>query len=313
MELSDRVEAFEGGSWIPKSRTVSLSSYSAVVFEFMRNEPAPPVETPTNYAAGWEKILERASASVPRVIAGNCPPQARPDLTGWDSDLVTTGSPSFRDAIRPYVFAWSVPMVDNYSRFLDLVAAGKYTVGQLMGDIYHPSTPVGFRELADTITPLLLSGAHPERQAPIIQGSVVTYLWGKSISGTWVVAPVTPGDEVPRSSPLGRIAGAEEQANLGSTIGARLGFPDFVSQGDSGQVWLTYWGGGTPCILDAYVDRGTTRQRLRNLSTNGAVDTYPHSVLIAGDLGAGRHAVELETADVTGPCRIIGVTYAGAQ
>jgi hypothetical protein len=308
MEVADSTQAYEDGGWTSKMRGTPFSDYDGVVFEYLRND-ADRLEGVSAYRRGYDKLLAQAVKYFPTVVAGDSPPLANSDLTAWDlsHDPAQLG---YLDAVHGVADKWGVAFVDTYQDFQDLVSSGADTVPQLMRDTLHPTLTAGADELGKRIAASYQNQAALRTAAmPEISGTVVNYLFGQPISGTWALTALTP-NFAPRSTPLQRIAGLPSEANVAEEDGATLRFPDC----NGSQVWAHFLidprSGGTANI---YVDRGTANERAVSFDTLvGTTEVYPRSVLVADELSDGSHTVEIITADAL-PVRVLGITCVGAH
>lgn len=299
-ELADETYAREGGSWVQKERGVPLGTYDGLVFEFGRNEGGG-----VDAARGaYDKILAQAhKGGIPRVVAGNCPPRASNDRVTW-ATVDIFNEQGYRAAFASAASKWSVQYTDTYSLALSLVP-GKYAIADLMMDTVHLSTGVGKSVVAASILAALKDAGPPAVASPEIPGKVVNYLFGEPLSGVWAT------EEMPTDGPtrlLARVATLPDLASEAKGPGARLAFPPTSAS----QVWVHVLRGETGTI-EAYVDRGTAQERKLRFDTNSGTPSrlfYPNARLVAGDLPAGIHSVEIQTTG-TLPVRVVGVTYVG--
>lgn len=313
-ELADETQAYEGSvlGWQVKARGQSFSSYSGVVFEFLGNDAGLAVSA---FQRAYDKVLAQAVKYFDRVISGTGVPRANVGLTGWDptNDLAVVNG---HVAVVPALAAkWGSAHVNNHQKFQDEVTAGRYTVAQIMRDVGHPTYDLG-SDLIETWTasaylqtPVLVTSAVPE-----VQGRVLNYIFGQATAGTWTLTGGQTSLTRPYLTPLIRVAGIADAANIASASGAKLFFPSFTCSVANCQVWVHYLvdssSGGSAIT---YVDRGTGSEVASSYSTQQAgVSIYFRSILVADGLGAGSHAVELETTSAS-PVRVIGVTYVGAE
>jgi hypothetical protein len=106
------------------------------------------------------------------------------------------------------------------------------------------------------------------------------------------------------------VAGLDGRFHEAHELGAKLRFPAV----ECSQVWVHYLldagGGGT---FTAFVDRGTAGERSRAYTTvTGSYRLHTMSRLVAADLPAGAHQVEIEqTAGAPAPVRVLGITCVG--
>lgn len=310
LELADSSQAYVSGAWSAVSRAVNYSAYSAVVFEFGRND-ANNGENATEFRKAYDKLVAQGLGKFPRVVTSNCPPKANAGLLAWDAaaDLFITNT--HKTQIETAVAKWNTRHVDIFTKFTDLVTAGTYTIAQLMRDVYHPTTDRGAALIAGWVASALQDTTPAIAATPEITGSVVNYLYGQNTAGAWALTAT--GNVIgPTVSPVPRIANLTDQGNQVAASGAKLSFPG-VTVSAGGQVWFHYFtktAGGT---FDAYVDRGAGGQKKVTVNTTDATiggDNYPRSVLVGDNLSAGAHTIELETTNATAVC-ILGVTVVG--
>jgi hypothetical protein len=312
-ELADETKAYENVTqgWVTKARGRPFTDYSALVFEFMRNDAsATPVAA---YERAYDKILAQGEKYFSRVVSGNGPPAALPDFTAWNlaGDFAITNG--LTAVVGPLATKWGSAHVDTFQRFQDEVTAARYTVAQLMRDTLHPSYDVGATLLSDWIadaysaTPALIAAT------PMTQGRVLNYLFGQPTAGTWTLTAGYYSTTSPNVSPLGRVADLPDMARVAQASGAKVSFPSFTCSVGNCQVWAHFLvdsaSGGT---VNVYVDRGTGSEVMITKNTlQAGLNLYFQAALVADGLAAGAHAIEMETTSAA-PVRVVGVTYVGA-
>jgi hypothetical protein len=309
LHLADETQAFVNGAWVSQARPAPLEQYCGLILQSGRND-AGFTTNRAAFADALDKAISQGLKFFPRMVLANCVPQANAGLTGWDAtDPITVQN--YQTVFTAAASKWGVPFLNDWQRFQDEVTAGTYTVGQLMRDIYHPTTSTGAAELAASVAAALNAYVGPSSVAtPTIGGRVVNYLFGQPTAGTWVM--VTGASAVgPTNSPVANVTPLADQVPSASGAGAKLVFPSSKAK----QVWV-HWlnrgtGGGT---FAAYVDRGTENEKTVTVdTTNAALPNYPQTALIGNAaLGAGAHTIELETTSAS-PVAILGVTCVGAD
>lgn len=303
LELADSTDAYLDGAWQDRPRGTPFSSYSALVFEFLRND-ANEGEPPPAFQRAYDKVAAQGTKYFPAVVSGSAPPAARPDLSGWDVTDPARTLP-YRSATEAVAARWNTGHVDTYGRFLELVSSGQLTVNQLMADVAHPSRQVGVSRIGSWIAAALQSSGPFLHAEPDLPGMVANHLFGQPTGGTWALTPVATPYR-PYHTSLQRIATLEDQAQVSTSAGSRVVFPS----AQVAQVWAHFVvdqaSGGT---VQVYVDAGSPDQRMMTVETRRpGVTQYPTSVLVADDLAAGLHTVEMRTLDAE-PVRVLGVTY----
>lgn len=315
LELADTTYSYEsaGTGWALRGRGRPFSAYSALVFEFGRND-ANNREALAAYTNAYDKILAQGVKYFPKVISGTPPPRAAGDLSAWDlaNDVFVSGG--YSAAVPALVAKWGSQHVNNHQALQTDVTLGNHTVAQLMRDTWHPSYGAGMTLIGGWIASAYSSAPTLIAATPTIAGEVRNYLFGQPTAGTWALTAGLVSSTGPTQSPLWRIADYPDMANVAQASGAKLSFPAFTCQAGGCQVWAHFLvdsaTGGTATI---YVDRGTGSQVSVTKGTLApGLNLYEQAILVANGLAAGVHQVELETTD-NGPVRVLGVTYVGAQ
>lgn len=304
VELADATYAYEAGKWTLRARGVPFSKYDALLFEFGANDSGGPPDT---FRRTYDKILDQARRiGFPKVCAGTPPPHSTDMLTWSAAPLEFGGTIGGHYAVVTALWTkWGASRVDTVARFEALTAAGSYTVAQLSSDGTHPALPTGYARIAEQLGECLVGGHAPFEATPEIVGRTVNELFGQPVSGVWALTPVTPGMSSPGQ--LNRIAGYDgERVLQAAQTGAKVRFNPWEARA----IWLRYYvdatAGGT---FRWYIDRGTPGEMTGLIGTN-YYSMHPVSTLLAENLPAGSHLVELETTN-SAPVRIQGVTYVG--
>ena len=311
LETADVTYAYLGGAWSLKARGVPWNAYAALIFEYARNDAnnSEPIQA---FRRAYEKVLTQAAKYVSKVISSNAPPLALANLSAWDPSNDKTQTDGFNSAIAALVLKWGQAHVDIWNLFDALVTAGTYRIIQIMYDAIHPNSSHGGREIGNRLAAAYSAASPLLSASPEITGGVVNYLFGQPTAGVWVQTTGLVSSTGPTQSPLNRIAGLTDQANVAAGSGAIVAFPPFVCASGNGQVWAHFLvdsaSGGT---VNMYVDKGTGSQVLATYNTQQAgVSLYTRSILIADGLAAGSHTVEIDTSSAN-PVRVLGVTYVG--
>jgi hypothetical protein len=302
-ELADRTMILENGEWFEAVRGTRFERYSALIFEYLRNDSYPAAESVEMFRKAYDKICAQGATYFPQVVTGNSPPQALPTLADWNLSTDFARTAGYELATDVVAAKWNTQHVDTYSRFLEYTDAGKYTVQQLMRDAYHQTYDLGMALQGVWITWALEAEAPLNEATPEIAGDVVNYLFGNAVAGVWAF-------EEMNESPLPRVASLSSKGHVARSAAARATFPS--SSGE--QIWAHFYVDKSDAgIAEVYVDRGTTSEIKVTIDTLVAdFDTYPRSFPVAENLSPGLHTVEIESANDK-PVRVLGITFVGVK
>lgn len=309
LEVSNQTFAFLDGAWQPRERGTPFDAFGAFVFLFMRND-ASLSEGAVAYSNAYEKVLENAGRSFPRVIAGSAPPYALRDRSGWDLGNDQAASGGYASALDELWAEWSSCAVDTFELFLGLTSNGLRSVADLMRDQVHPSDGAGATEMGMAFARAFDCGRLPVAGLPAIPGRVVTFLFGEPVVGTWALQ--AGRSSTSPESPLRRVAGLPGHFISATDLHSSVAFPPMTC----GQIWVHYLldqdGGST---FTVYLDRDTARQRAKAFTTAtvGPYHLHTMSRLVASDVNPQPHLVTIAlTAGAPAPTRLLGITCVGA-
>lgn len=312
LELADATYAYQSGAWSSAlPRGAPYSDYSALIFEFARNDGGQIVavtpETKTTFRQAYDKLVAQGLKYFPKVVSGVCVPKATADVSAWDAAADEYLTLNIGAEIATVKTKYNASHVDGVTLFQNLVTSGLWTVSQLMRDAYHPTTSYGARRLGAAIYSALNDGATPILATPELTGDVVNYLYGQPTSGTWAFEPSTATNVTPAQSNIPRISNLSDMAIVASASGAKLSFPSTEAK----QLWVHYFRRTDGGNFTIYVDRGTGSEVSLAVNTSHIYHYYPQSYLVSGTLSGGTHTVEIQTTSAN-PVAILGITVVKA-
>jgi hypothetical protein len=159
---------------------------TVVIMPHIRNDLPYGVDV-WSYEQAVASMISAAAVLSDRVVVCMCPPLSLADHTVWDSSdtLVSSG---YYAAVKRQAIRHGAYFYDARQDFINQVAAGSYTIAQLLTDIEHP-TATGLGLYAKAIADYI--NAPYDYPVKSLVKTPCARIGGQVISGAWVWARYT--------------------------------------------------------------------------------------------------------------------------